>query len=295
MHPLHFINRLRFPSVEKILRSKLLQKNLPVKYKKNVQILNVQIDNFSMPELLSSLKEGFILTPNVDHLMKLQTDMEFLRIYSLADYKVCDSQILLFASHFLKTPFKQKISGSDLFPAFCEFHKDNQDIQIFLLGGIEGASEKAADRINSKFGRNIIVEAYCPPFFFENNEQECLKIINRINKSKATVLAIGVGAPKQEKWIYKHKNNLPLVKIFMAIGATINFEAGVIKRAPKWVSNCGLEWLYRLACEPRRLWKRYLVNDLPFIWLILKQKLGFYKKPDFPASIKLPYQMNKIQ
>ena len=100
-----------------------------------------------------------------------------------------------------------------------------------------------------------------------------------INQSEATVLAVGVGAPKQEKWIYKYKNFLPNIKIFLAIGATIDFEAGNIKRAPKIVSNLGFEWLYRLLSEPKRLWKRYLVDALPFFWLILQQKLNLYKKP----------------
>jgi N-acetylglucosaminyldiphosphoundecaprenol N-acetyl-beta-D-mannosaminyltransferase len=255
-----------------------------LKYRKTVKILNIDIDNFSMSEFLHSLKEGVVLTPNVDHLMRLQKDPEFMRIYDLADYKVCDSQILVLASYFLQTPFREKISGSDLFPAFCEFHKDNQDIRIFLLGGVNGAPERAADRINSRFSRDIIVGSYSPPFNFEKDEQECLDIVDRINQSRATVLAIGVGAPKQEKWIYRHKDKLPFVKIFMGIGATINFEAGLISRSPKWVSNFGLEWLHRIACEPRRLWKRYLINDLPFVWLITKQKLNFYKPPILSVS-----------
>ncbi|NER31345.1 MAG: WecB/TagA/CpsF family glycosyltransferase, partial [Symploca sp. SIO1C4] len=87
----------------------------------------------------------------------------------------------------------------------------------------------------------------------------------------------GVGAPKQEKWICKYKSKLPQIKIFMAIGATIDFEAGNINRAPKWVSEVGMEWLYRLLSEPQRLWKRYLVDDPLFFWLILKQKLKLYK------------------
>jgi exopolysaccharide biosynthesis WecB/TagA/CpsF family protein len=251
-------------------------------YKHNkVRILNLLIDNISMPELLQDMKSGVVITPNVDHVMKLQKDPEFFNIYSLAEYKICDSQILLYASRFLNTPLKEKISGSDLFPAFCKFHQDNESIRIFLLGADTGVAEKAKNSINSRIGKNIIVEAYSPSWGFENNEQECLKIIQNINQSQATVLAVGVGAPKQEKWIYKYKDKLSNVKIFLAIGATIDFEAGVVKRAPKWMSNLGLEWLHRLISEPKRLWKRYIVDDLPFLWLILKQKFGLYKAPCF--------------
>jgi N-acetylglucosaminyldiphosphoundecaprenol N-acetyl-beta-D-mannosaminyltransferase len=162
---------------------------------------------------------------------------------------------------FLGTPLKEKISGSDLFPAFYEYHKNNEDIKIFLLGAREGVALEAQKKINSKIGRPIIVGAHSPSFGFEKDEEECSKMIELINQSGATVLAVGVGAPKQEKFICKYKDKLPNIKIFLAIGATIDFEAGNIKRAPKWVSEAGLEWLYRLLSEPKRLWKRYLVPD----------------------------------
>ncbi|MBP5974972.1 WecB/TagA/CpsF family glycosyltransferase [Brasilonema sp. CT11] len=240
-----------------------------------VKILNLEIDNLSKIELLDKLRSGVVFTPNVDHLMKLQEDPEFLQAYSISDYKVCDSQILLYASKFLGTPIKEKISGSDLFPAFYNYHKNNQNIKIFLLGAGIGVASKAQNEINRKTGRNIIVASYSPPFGFEKDEQECQNIINMINSSGATVLAIGVGAPKQEKWIYKYKNMLPHIKIFMAVGATIDFEAGNLKRSPKWMSEVGFEWLFRIFCDPKRLWKRYLVDDIPFLILVLKQKLKF--------------------
>ncbi|MEL6166569.1 MAG: WecB/TagA/CpsF family glycosyltransferase, partial [Cyanobacteria bacterium J06628_3] len=111
------------------------------------------------------------------------------------------------------------------------------------------------------------------------DEQECQKIIELINDSGANVLAIGVGAPKQELWLYQFKSKLKNIKTFLAIGATINFEAGHTKRSPKWMSEIGLEWFYRLWCEPQRLWKRYLFDDIPFFWLVLKQKFRLYKNP----------------
>ncbi|NMG18219.1 WecB/TagA/CpsF family glycosyltransferase [Brasilonema bromeliae] len=241
-----------------------------------VKILNLEIDNLSKLELLEKLQSGVVFTPNVDHLIKLQEDPEFLQAYSISDYKVCDSQILLYASKFLGTPIKEKISGSDLFPAFYNYHKNNPDIKIFLLGAGIGIASKAQNEINRKTSRNIIVASYSPPFGFEKDEQECQNIINMINSSGATVLVIGVGAPKQEKWVCKYKNMLPHIKIFMALGATIDFEAGNLKRSPKWMSEVGLEWLFRIFCDPKRLWKRYLIDDLPFLRLILKQKLNLY-------------------
>lgn len=256
-----------------------------------VNILNILVDNLAITEVLEEIKSGIVFTPNVDHLIKLQSDRELFIAYMNADYHLCDSQILIYASRFLGTPIKEKVSGSDFFPAFYNYHRNNEEIKIFLLGAGEGVASKAQKNINNKVGRSIIVGSHSPSFDFEEDEQECIKIIEMINMSKATVLAIGVGAPKQEKWIHKHKQKLPNVKIFLAIGATIDFEAGSKKRAQRWMSNLGFEWLYRLLSDPKRLWKRYLIEDLPFFWLILKQKFNLYK---MPISKEQLYEVGKV-
>ncbi|MGG6296555.1 WecB/TagA/CpsF family glycosyltransferase [Leptolyngbya sp. AN02str] len=251
-----------------------------------VKILNVEIDNLSIHEFLENLKEGFVVTPNVDHLVKLQKDSAFAEVYQAADYRVCDSKMLMYAAKFLGTPIQEKISGSDLFPAFYNFHRDNEEIRIFLLGAREGVAAEAARRINQVTGRRIIVDYYSPSFGFEKNEQECALILDKVRQSGATVLAVGVGAPKQEKFIHKYRDRLPEVKIFLAIGATIDFEAGNVSRSPQWVSEVGLEWLYRLLAEPKRLWRRYLVEDPLFFWLLVLQKLNLYREP-FQVSHKV--------
>ena len=241
---------------------------------KKVKIINLEIDNISCETLLRNLKTGgIVFTPNVDHIIKLHSDREFYRVYQEADYIVCDSQILLYASYFLGNRLVEKISGSDLFPSFYNYYKSDRDIKIFLLGGDDQTVHLAEKNINHKVGREIIVGAYSPPFEFENDRFECDRIVDKINNSGATVLAVGVGAPKQEKWIIKHKPYLPKVKTFLAVGATINFEAGSVKRSPRWMSQVGLEWLYRLLCEPQRLWKRYLVDSWLFLWLLIEQKI----------------------
>lgn len=254
-----------------------------------VKILNVPIENLSQLEFLEQFKSGIVFTPNVDHLMKLQKDREFFNSYQLATYKLCDSKILFYISRLLGTPIKEKISGSDLFPAFYEYHKNNEDIKIFLLGAREGVALKAQANINAKVGRNIVVGSHSPSFGFEKDEEECAKIIEIINQSGATVLAVGVGAPKQENFICKYKDRLPNIKIFLAIGATIDFEAGNLQRAPKWISEIGMEWLYRLLAEPKRLWKRYLVHSPSFFWLVFKQKLNLYVDP-FSSDYSADYE-----
>jgi N-acetylglucosaminyldiphosphoundecaprenol N-acetyl-beta-D-mannosaminyltransferase len=247
---------------------------------RQINLLNVKIHNITMIELLEKLYSGgVVFTPNVDHVMKLQDNYDFYGVYQEADYRVCDSKVLMYVSKFLGTPIKEKISGSDLFPAFYDYYRNDDNIKIFLLGSETQVVKKAQNVINSKVGRNIIIDAHSPSYGFEASEQECKKIVDLINLSGATVLAIGVGAPKQEMWIAKYRHQLKTVKIFLAIGATINFEAGDIQRSPKWMSEVGLEWLYRLTSEPKRLWKRYVFSALPFFWLVFKQRIRLYENP----------------
>lgn len=257
-------------------------------YKENQQHMNDQITilnccllNMDKNELLEAFNEGILMPTNVDMIIKLQKDKDFLKCFQLANFPVNDSQIIRFAAKILGTSFKDTVSGSDFFPLFYMHHKNNENVKIYLLGAEDGIAQKAMVKINTITQRKMIVGCYSPPFGFEKNNEECNKIIEMINKSDATVLAIGLGAPKQEKWIIKYKDKLANINRFICIGATIDFEAGKIKRAPKIVRNIGLEWLYRLIKEPKRLWKRYLVDDIPFIWLLLKQKLGTYRNP-FP-------------
>jgi N-acetylglucosaminyldiphosphoundecaprenol N-acetyl-beta-D-mannosaminyltransferase len=246
-----------------------------------IRVLNVSIDNLSQNELLQQLEKhgGVVFTPNVDHMVKLQKDPEFYQVYQHSNYIICDSKILCFTSKLLGQPIREKISGSDFFPAFYRYYSGCEDMKIFLLGAAEGVAQKAQNRINQEVGREMVVGSYSPPFGFEKDEAECQNILELIEQSGATVLAVGLGAPKQEKWIAKYKGQLSNIKIFLAIGATIDFEAGEKSRAPKWMSESGLEWLYRLVTEPKRLWKRYLVESLPFFWLILKQRLNLYQAP----------------
>lgn len=269
------LSRQRKALRKAILRSQANQLQLRQQeyLSRRVRILNVEIDSFSLEEFLQNLHRGIVFTPNVDHLMKLQEDPEFVKAYEKADFRICDSQILMYAAKFLGTPLKAKISGADLFPLFCEYHAENRDIKIFLIGGASGVPQQAQKNINQQIGREIIVDAHAPSFGFEQNDAECEYILDLVRQSSANVLVMGVGAPKQEKWIAKYHRWLPNINIFMGVGAAIDFAAGNKLRAPQFVSQLGLEWLFRLLSEPRRLWKRYLLQDLPFFWLLLKQKL----------------------
>lgn len=246
---------------------------------KTIKILNSNILSLTQMDLLNQLQRGVLITPNLDHLVKLQRDREFYKVYRQAEWVVCDSKILYLLSKLLKHPLPEAIPGSSFFTAFYMFHKDDPDCRIFLLGAKEGIAQKAMERINEKVGRKIVVGAHSPSFGFEKNERECEALVDIVNKSGANVLLVGVGAPKQEKWIMKYRNQMPDVDLFMALGATIDFEAGTLKRAPRLWQKLGMEWLYRCLKEPRRLFKRYFVDDMQFFYYFAQQLLGIYKDP----------------
>lgn len=240
-----------------------------------IKLLNTEVDNITMSEAVEEIdrlilqkKPSYVVTPNVDHIVKLEQDDEFKEVYKGANLILTDGQPLIWISKFRKTPIVEKVSGSDLFPKVCEL-ASRRGYKVFLLGAAEGVAKKAADNLRYKYKDLDIVGTYSPPFGFENNEFELNKIIKMINETKPDILAVGLGAPKQEKFIWKYKNKLN-VPISLAIGASIDFEAGNIKRCPEWMQKNGLEWFYRLVKEPKRMFKRYLVDDLKIIKIIKK-------------------------
>ena len=244
-----------------------------------IKILNIDIDNITEQELLERMKKGVLITPNVDQLVKLQKDRDFYNIVNKAECVICDSKILLICSKLLGNPIKEAIPGSGFFPHFYMHHKDDENCKIFLLGAMDGVAIKAMENINRKVGREIVVGAYSPSYGFEKKQDESENIYKMINESGANVVLVGVGCPKQEKWIDAHKDKMPNVDIWMALGATIDFEAGNIKRAPKWVQKIAMEWFYRFLKEPKRMFKRYFVDDIKFFWYLGKQIIGIYKNP----------------
>ena len=245
----------------------------------SVHLLNVRIDNLTAQELLEKLKKGVLVTPNIDDIMKHQHDREFHECASQAEFSVCDSKVVKLMSAIKGTPLKEAIPGSSFFPMYCDYHAKDENVKIFLLGAKEGVADVARDKINKRIGREIIVGTYSPPFGFEKDESECRHIVEILRNSTANVVLVGLGNPKQTKWIYKYKNHLPNIDVFMALGATIDFEAGNIKRAPAIFQKLALEWLYRFCKEPKRLFKRYFVDDMQFFWYFGKQLLEMYKDP----------------
>lgn len=245
----------------------------------STDILNISIMRLTERQLLERLDSGVLVTPNLDHLVKLQSDRHFYEAYRSAEWVVCDSRILRTVSRLLRNPIPEAIPGSSFFTAYYLHHAADPDCRIFLLGARPGVADEARRRINRRIGREIVVGAHSPSFGFEKNPDECIEIADIINRSGANVVLVGVGAPKQEKWIAAHRHKMPGVKLWMALGATIDFEAGNISRAPRWVQRICMEWFYRFLKEPKRLFKRYFIDDIKFFYFFILQLAGRYKNP----------------
>ncbi len=243
-----------------------------------IRLLNAELDNITMDELLEK-REGTILTLHVDMIAKFQKNRELYDLGRRFDVVTCDSQILYFASKLLRTPFKERVSGSDYFPKFYMRYKDDPSVTIFLCGAEGDIAVRAMEKINAKVGREMVVGGYGPPLGYENDPQEMERILKMIDESQATVLVVGLGVPKQERFIFGQRENLPHVKLYLPLGGTIDYEAGDVKRPPSWITTVGLEWFWRLAREPKRRWRRYLVDQPPVLWYLFQQLTGRYRDP----------------
>jgi N-acetylglucosaminyldiphosphoundecaprenol N-acetyl-beta-D-mannosaminyltransferase len=246
---------------------------------RRIKILNAYVDDVRLDDVVRDFREGAMLTLHVDMIMKLQKDREFHDILDRFDLITCDSQIMYLATRFLGTPVTERVSGSDYFPRFYMHYKDDPSVTIFLLGGKPGVAELAARKVNAKVGRKMIVGDYSPSFDFAEKPDEIERMIDAVNASGSTVCLVGLGGGTQEKFIIRYREQMPNVRLWLPLGGTIDYESGTFARPPKWITDGGLEWLYRLLREPRARFHRYVVHEPPFLWEVLKQKLGWYRDP----------------
>lgn len=244
---------------------------------KKQALLNTYVNNLTMDEALNSIekmikqeKKSYIVAVNVDVIIKIEEDQKLKQITDEADLTLVDGKPLIWISKMKKNPIKEKISGSDLVPKVCELAA-KKNYSIFILGGKEGIANQAKEKLEIKHPNINIVGTYSPPMGFEANEKELNKINKMISKVKPDLLIVCFGCPKQEKWIYDNINKYE-ANVSICAGATVDFLAGNVKRAPKWMSNHGLEWFYRFMQEPKRLFKRYFIDDVKIIKLIKKYK-----------------------
>ncbi len=250
-----------------------------------VDLKYVSIDNLSLEEAVeniyktsSALDAKYVVTPNADHVLRLEKDTFFQKIYSKADLILADGVTIVFLARRMGVKLKQRVCGSDIMPALCE-KVAGGDRSVFILGGPPGAGDIAAERLKKKYPGLNITGVYSPKYGFEDDKLELEHINSMLNTIKPNIVFVGLGSPKQEAWIYNHGRHLE-VGVLLAIGAAIEFEAGTVKRAPKIMRKLGLEWitgqrflkrhskLFRLSTRKTyRFYIYFIFRRVWFYWL----------------------------
>jgi N-acetylglucosaminyldiphosphoundecaprenol N-acetyl-beta-D-mannosaminyltransferase len=212
-----------------------------------------------------------VFTPNVDHIVLADENERFRRAYGAADLSLVDGMPVLWASHLVGPALPEKISGSDLVRPLLDRARRN-GWRVYLFGGAKGAAARAAERLCADLPGLIIVGWDDQRVQIDPDPADRDAIVSGISALRPDLVLVALGAPKQEIWMH---DNLSALRpaVLVAVGATLDFIADFVKRAPRWMSRVGLEWLFRLTQEPRRLARRYLLRDPRFLWILARTLL----------------------
>jgi N-acetylglucosaminyldiphosphoundecaprenol N-acetyl-beta-D-mannosaminyltransferase len=241
-----------------------------------VRIGGVPIDSLTLKDailaiedLVAAGKGGAVFTPNVDHIVEFETNPALRLAYAAADLSLVDGMPVLWASRLMGTSLPEKISGSDLVLPLLE-HARERAWRVFLLGGLEGVADLAAKNLAKKMPDLQIVGTLAPRIDMNEPKDSRREVVEAVRGARPDIVVVAFGAPKQELWIEEARREL-VPAVLLGLGASVDFLAGTLPRAPAWMSDSGLEWLYRLVREPRRLWKRYLLRDPRFFAIVLRE------------------------
>lgn len=211
-------------------------------------------------------KEGsgaFVVTANLDHLRRCCVDPDYRALVENADLVVADGMPLIWASQIKGAPIlPERVAGSSMTIGLCE-QAAARGLSVYLLGGDEGVASRAAEQLKKKHPDIQIAGHHCPPFGFENNEAEMDIIRGKLSTASPSIVLVALGSPKQEKLIRQIRDICP-GSCWIGVGISLSFITGDVVRAPLWVQKAGIEWLHRLIQEPRRLFKRYVIQGIPW-------------------------------
>lgn len=244
-----------------------------------VELFGVAIDSLRMEQAVGQIQAWiadpaprchFVVTPNVDHIVMLQHHAGLIAAYRDAGMILADGIPVLWSSRLLGHPLPERVAGSDLVPALFAAATVDRPLRVYLLGAAPGVADLAAQNIRRRWSSVEIAGTYSPPLGFDRSAAECESILARVAEAAPDVLIVGLGAPKQELWVHKYRERLA-AKVALCVGATIDFLAGERRRAPLWMQDAGLEWLYRVASEPRRLAARYARDAVIFPRLLARE------------------------
>ena len=227
----------------------------------------------------------FVVTPNLDHLVQLRTNDQLARAYREADMVVADGMPLVWISRLLGTPLPERVSGPTLAYSILDQVARSDGFTICLLGGRSGVAQDAARAMTRLWPRIRNVHAITPCEGFSYRHETNEVVLEKVNAARPDLLMIGLGAPTQEEWAHASRWRLN-AKVILCVGNTIDILAGHQPRAPAWMQRAGLEFAHRLLLEPRRLWKRYLVDALHFPLILIDSVLrhAFRKAKSSRAS-----------
>lgn len=239
-----------------------------------VRLLGVPIDPVTASEAVARLRsfltdgrQHHVMTPNSEMLVAASKDEAFRSLLNRTDLNIPDSQGLLYAARWTGQFLPERVTGVDTVQAFCA--SLSKDTPVFLLGAAPGVAEAAAEALKKKNpGLNI-----AGTFSGSPKDEDATDILQRIALSGAQILFVAYGAPKQDEWIDKHLKELPSVKVAMGVGGTFDFLAGVQKRAPSLFRKLGLEWLWRVVREPKRI-GRIMTAVIVFPVIVLRYGRG---------------------
>lgn len=236
--------------------------------KHSVEILGVRINTYSKSEVFS-IVESFIQSDaphliwsvNVDPFMQLTKDGKFRDIYEAADLVLADGMPLVWISRLFGNSIPERITGIDFLEEFAPI-AEKKGYSYFFVTSSEKTLTLAKQKLQEKFPR-LVIHTYAPPFSPRWTKKESEAIVDAIATARPDILFVGVGAPRQEKWIYQNWRRLN-VPVALGIGGALEMVAGFKKRAPRWMQNAGLEWFFRFLQDPWRLWRRYMINMIQF-------------------------------
>lgn len=244
---------------------------------KRISFLNTHVNNLTLDEIKVFLDErvqnripAHLVSLNVDQVIKIENNPEFAKIVDEAELVITDGTPIVWISKLKRRPIVEKLPGPLLAEELIKYSQ-KKGYKVFLLGAMEGIAAEAALAMNNKYPGVQIVGTYSPPYGFEKNPEEIEHMNSMLRESGADLVIVGLSAPKQELFVYNNKNKYQ-IPLSLSLGAAIDFLAGNVKRAPKWVNRCGLEWLYRFILEPKRLFHRYFVEDMKIVKLIFKYR-----------------------
>ena len=221
----------------------------------------------ALDSLVARGEGGSVFTPNVDHVVMAERNAAFRDAYDRASLSLADGTPLVWASHLLRPAVPEKLSGSDMLRPMAELAA-KRGWRVYLLGGGPGSAAEAARRLRNEHGVNV-VGIDDARISAEPDPASDAPVLARLRAARPDLVFVALGAPKQELFIARALPGMGTA-VAVGVGASLDFLAGSLRRSPAWMSRVGLEWLYRLAQEPRRLWRRYLIQDPKFVMVVLR-------------------------